>query len=160
MNEYLLSIIGVTTLGVVISIVMPTGNMSKYIKSFFGLFTILVIISPVPKILNSNFDFYSLFYNYSSEQIDTDFVDATNKKIVAELEKLIIVSCENSGYSGVKCEIESNLENNQLIIKKININLQNLVISQNMVHINKYTEIVQAVRQVVNVDEEKIVLDE
>lgn len=160
MSEYLLSIIGVCILGVVVSMIMPTGQMSKYIKSFFGIFTVLVILSPVPKLLNSNYDFSSLFYNQTSTEIDTDFVDATNKKIINQLETLIEKSCENSGYLGVECEIESNLENNSLIIKKVYLNLKNLVISQNVVHINKYTEIVQAVQQVVSVEKEQIVFNE
>ena len=160
MNEYLLSIIGVVVLGVLVSMVLPQGQMSKYIKSFFGLFTILVIISPVPKLLNSNFDFSSLFYNSVSTTIDQDYLEVTNKKIVKELENLVVKNCEKSGYMGVVCEIESVLEDNVMSIKKVRINLKNLVISQNMVHINKYTEIVQAVRQVVNVDKEQIVFDE
>lgn len=160
MREYLLSIIGVCVLGVIVSMILPSGQMSKYIKAFFGLFTILVIISPIPKLLNSNYDFSSLFYNQKSTEIDADFIDATNKKIVNQLKLLIQKNCEKSGYFGVECEIESNLENNNLIIKKIYLNLENLVISQNVVHINKYTEIVQAVQQVVNVEKEQIVFNE
>ena len=160
MTGYLLSIIGVVVLGVLVDIVLPKGEMSKYIKSFFGIFTVLVIISPVPKLLNSNYDFSQLFYNQASTTIDKDFVEVTNKKIVEQLEITVEKNCEKIGYMGVKCEIESILEENKLVIKKVIINLKNLVISQNMVHINKYTEIVQAVKQVINVDKEQIVFNE
>ena len=141
MSGYLISIIGVVMLGVLVDLVLPSGQMNKFVKSMFGIFTILIIISPVPKLINSNFDFSSLFYNQASIEIDKDFLEVTNKKIVEQLEKSIESSCEKSGYSHVKCEIESILVENKLVIEKVKINLDKLVISQNVVHINKYTEI-------------------
>ena len=160
MSGYLISIIGVVMLGVLVDLVLPSGQMNKFVKSMFGIFTILIIISPVPKLINSNFDFSSLFYNQASIEIDKDFLEVTNKKIVEQLEKSIESSCEKSGYSHVKCEIESILVENKLVIEKVKINLDKLVISQNVVHINKYTEIEQAVQRVVNIEKERIVFDE
>lgn len=160
MSGYLISIIGVVMLGVLVDLVLPSGQMNKFVKSMFGIFTILIIISPVPKLINSNFDFSSLFYNQASIEIDKDFLEVTNKKIVEQLEKSIESSCEKSGYSNVKCEIESILVENKLVIEKVKINLDKLVISQNVVHINKYTEIEQAVQRVVNIEKERIVFDE
>lgn len=160
MSGYLLSIIGVVVLGTLVDLVLPSGQMNKYVKSMFGIFTILVIISPVPKLINQNYDFSKLFYNEVSTTIDQDFLTVTNKKIVEQLEISVEKSCENSGYKQVKCEIESILEDNKMVIKKVYLNLQNLVISQNQPHINKYTEIVQAVRQVVNVEKEQIIFNE
>ena len=160
MSEYLISIIGVVVLGVLVDLVLPSGQMNRFVKSMFGIFTILIIISPVPKLIKSNFDFSSLFYNQASIEIDKDFLEVTNKKIVEQLEKSVIASCENSGYFNVECEIESILVENKLVIEKVIINLDKLVISQNVVHINKYTEIEQAVQRVVNIEKERIVFDE
>lgn len=160
MSGYLISIIGVVMLGVLVDLVLPSGQMNKFVKSMFGIFTILIIISPVPKLINSNFDFSSLFYNQASIEIDKDFLEVTNRKIVEQLEKSIESSCEKSGYNNVKCEIESILVENKLVIEKVKINLDKLVISQNVVHINKYTEIEQAVQRVVNIEKERIVFDE
>ena len=160
MSGYLISIIGVVILGVLVDLVLPSGQMNKFVKSMFGIFTILVIVSPVPKLINSNFDFSSLFYNQASIELDKDFLEVTNKKIVEQLEKSIVASCENSGYSKVECEIESILVDNKLVIEKVKINLKNLVFSQNVVHINKYTEIEQAVQRVVIIEKEQIVFDE
>lgn len=160
MSSYLISVIGVVMLGVLVDLVLPSGQMNKFVKSMFGVFTILIIISPVPKLINSNFDFSSLFYNQASIEIDKDFLEVTNKKIVKQLENSVVASCEKAGYSNVMCEIESILVENKLVIEKVKINLSNLVISQNVVHINKYTEIEQAVQRVVNIEKERIVFNE
>ncbi len=47
MSGYLISIIGVVMLGVLVDLVLPSGQMNKFVKSMFGIFTILIIISPV-----------------------------------------------------------------------------------------------------------------
>ena len=156
MSEYLISILGIVVLGVVVDLVMPSGQMSKYIKGTFGIFTVLVIVSPLPKLLKLDFDFSSLFYNQASIEIDKDFLEATNNRIVEQLCFNVEKSCENAGFLEIKCEIKSNLEDNKLVIKKVIIDLKNMVINQNKVHINKYDEIIDAVRQVVNIDKEKI----
>ena len=160
MTAYLLSIIGVVMLGVLVDIVVPNGQMNKYIKSMFGIFTVMAIILPIPKIINSNYDFSNFFYDKVSIEIDQDFLQATNKKIVKVLQTNVEKSIEKAGFLNVSCEIESNLEDNVLNIKKVTLNLKNMVISGQMSHINKYTEIVQAVQQVVNVSKEQIVFDE
>ena len=160
MTGYLISVIGIVCLGVLVDIVMPTGQMNKYVKSMFGIFTIIVLISPVIKIIKSDYDISNLFYNQISVQIDKDFLEATNKKIIEEVEISIEKNCENKGFYNVECEIESILENNVLTIKKVTLNLKKMVISSGQVHINKYTELEQAVMQVVNIKGGQVVFDE
>ena len=160
MTSYLISVIGIVCLGVLVDIVMPTGQMNKYVKSMFGIFTIIVLITPIINLLKSDYDVSNLFYNQTTIQLDKDFIEATNKKIVEELESSIEKQCESSGYSHVECEIESILENNVLVIKKVILNLEKMVISSNQVHINKYTELEQAVKRVVNIVGGQIVFNE
>ncbi|MBQ0017323.1 MAG: stage III sporulation protein AF [Clostridiales bacterium] len=160
MTGYLISVIGVVILGVLVDIVLPSGQMNKYVKSMFGFFTVIVLISPLPKLLNSNFDLSNLFYNSQSIQVDSDFLIATNKKITRELESNVVVSCKNAGFDNIECKIESILEENRLKIIKVNMDLKKMVISQTKPHINKYAEIVQAVKQIVNVEEEQIIFNE
>ena len=65
MNEWIMSIVGITALGVLMDILLPEGETSKYIKGIFALFTVFVIIYPLPKIVNGNFDYNSLFNIFS-----------------------------------------------------------------------------------------------
>ena len=66
MNEWIMSIVGITALGVLMDILLPEGETSKYIKGIFALFTVFVIIYPLPKIINGNFD-YNFLFNIFSE---------------------------------------------------------------------------------------------
>lgn len=53
MSAWLLSIVGVVSLGVLIEIIMPEGEHSKYIKGIFSLIVVFVIVAPFPKLFDS-----------------------------------------------------------------------------------------------------------
>lgn len=160
MTAWLLSLIGIAFLGVLVDLVLPSGQMNKYIKGMFGIFTVFVIISPLPKLLNIDIDFNSLIYNQSATEIDSDFLQATNQKIKKQLEISVEKNLENKGFLKVDVEILANLEDMKFTIKKVIVNLQNMVINGNLPHINKYTEIKAGVLEILNIEEGQVVFNE
>lgn len=160
MTAWLLSLIGIAFLGVLVDLVLPSGQMNKYIKGMFGIFTVFVIISPLPKLLNIDIDFNSLIYNQSATEIDCDFLEATNQKIKKQLEISVEKNLENKGFLKVDVEILANLEDMKFTIKKVIVNLQNMVINGNLPHINKYTEIKAGVLEILNIEEGQVVFNE
>lgn len=70
MTAWLLGIVGVVSLGVLIEIIMPEGEHSKYIKGIFSLIVIFVIVSPFPKLLKG--DNIDKFFKNDSVQIEID----------------------------------------------------------------------------------------
>ena len=56
MNSYLLSISVIVFLTSIISLILPDGKMGKYVKSFFSILILLVIISPIFKFDEFDFD--------------------------------------------------------------------------------------------------------
>lgn len=163
MNEissWLISIIGVVIIGVLVDLILPNGKLNGFIKAIFGFFTIIVIISPFPKLFNMNFSFNDIFYNNQSCEIDKDYVDATNKRIVLALEENLVLALEKAGFSNLTVEIEYNLENYSYIIKNVFVNIKNLVINQNVPHINKYTEMSEVIMDNLNVPKEMIIFNE
>ena len=69
MNEWIMSIVGITALGVLMDILLPEGETNKYIKGIFALFTVFVIIYPLPKIANGDFDYNALFDIFSDFEL-------------------------------------------------------------------------------------------
>lgn len=61
MNAWLLSIVGVVAMGVLLEILLGEGQTAKYIKGVFALAVVLVIVAPLPKFFDKNFDFDSVF---------------------------------------------------------------------------------------------------
>lgn len=65
----------IVILFVIISIaelIMPKGNMKKYINMVIGLLIIFTIISPFAKLLKLNFNFEQTVFNYSKPNIIRD----------------------------------------------------------------------------------------
>lgn len=93
MNAWLLSIVGVVALGVLLEILLADGETSKYIKGVFALAVVLVLVAPLPKFLNKDFDINEFFGTEMTTQ--TTFLNSVNEKKNSELEKKLLKSLKN-----------------------------------------------------------------
>ena len=55
MSGWLIGIVGVVSLGVLIEVLLPEGENSKYIRGIFSIIVIFVIISPLPKLAKGDY---------------------------------------------------------------------------------------------------------
>ena len=75
MGEWLLKITGVIALSTLSALLLPNGQTKKYVKGIFALITLYVIISPLPKLLKSDFsDFSNAFENAEELEVDETFL--------------------------------------------------------------------------------------
>ena len=160
MISYILSIVGIVFLGVLVDIILPDGEMNKYVKGVFSIIAMCVIISPIPKLIKTDFDIGELFYDSTATQIDNDFLEATNKQIKNQYEITLQTKLADAGFAETKVEILYEMSNYNFVIKKVIIDISNMVINANIPHINKYTEIKQVTVNYLNVEESDIVINE
>lgn len=126
-SSYILTIAGVILISVVVELVLPDGQMSKYIKSIFSFFIIGVIISPLPSLLSIKN--VSSIFEYNDYQIQEGYISFLNNSkletLEVEEEKFL---CEN-GYLNVDIELKGeDLSTADLIIKNVYVNFDNLII--------------------------------
>lgn len=159
-TAYILSVVGIVFVGVLVDIIMPDGKMNNFVKGVFGLVVLLVIITPIQKVFNPNFSLENFFYDTAATTIDTDFIEATNKQIKNELENTLVAKLEKAGFSNCLVTIDCNLSANEMKIEKVYIDISKMVINANMVHINKYNEIKEVVKNYLNVEESDVVINE
>ena len=151
MNAWVLSIVGVVFLGMLLDIVYPNGKTNKLCKSIFGIITIAVIIKPIFNI-DMKFDSNNFVDNFLSSSLN-------NVKInmyVSEIESNLLLN----GIDGVFVEIDSKIENNNIIIENVNLDISQAVLLKNFENINKYEVIVNEVKKVVDIDKERIIIYE
>ena len=160
MTNYILSIVGVVFLGVLVDVIMPDGEMNKYVKGVFSIISLCIILSPIPAFFKKDFDIGNLFYDNAAITVDSDFLDATNKQIKKQYENTLVVKLKDAGFDNVEVEILYDVSNYNFRIKKVILNITNMVISTNMPHINKYTEIVEITKKYLSVEESDIVINE
>ena len=158
--SWLLSVVGIVVIGVLVDLILPEGEMQKYIKAIFSVFVVFVMISPILKIDINNIDFNKFVYNENSVSVNEDYLKNYNNAYKNSLEKICESQLKTQGYENVDVEILLNLSTTKFEISKVNLNLKNLVINSNGVHIDKYKEIKSIVTSVLGIDENKVVIDE
>ncbi len=132
-SSYILTIAGVVLISVIVELVMPDGQMNKYIKSVFSFFIVGVIIAPLPNIL-SNKNLTSVF-EVGEYQLQEDYLYALNCSKIEILQGEEEEFLMKQGYKKVKLVFYAkDLYNSELKIDKVKINLKNLIIEQNVEH--------------------------
>ena len=157
MAGYILSILGIVIAGVFIDIIIPSGTISKYIKSIYAIFVLAVIITPIIKFFNNNQGFNLQYQEYEINQNLINYIQ-TNK--IATIENDITLELENEGLFNIDIIINYSIDNNELSINSCTINLENLVISSDNQHINKYEIIKEIVREHTNLTDEEMIFYE
>ncbi len=113
MDAWIMSIVGVVCLGVLLEIVLPDGQSSKYVKGTFSLLVIFVIASPLPKIVKGDFDFSLSDISLS---IDQKYLDELNEnkaeQISNDIEKLLL-------SNEIHAKIQIELDDDNISINKI-----------------------------------------
>lgn len=75
MGAWLLKITGIIALSTLSSLLIPNGQTKKYVKGIFALITLFVLVSPLPKLLKSDFSgFPNAFDTVSELEIDETFL--------------------------------------------------------------------------------------
>lgn len=70
-----MKITGVIALSALSSLLIPNGQTKKYVKGIFALITLFVLVSPLPKLLKSDFSGFPNAFDTASElEIDETFL--------------------------------------------------------------------------------------
>jgi stage III sporulation protein AF len=154
-SAWLLSILGVVIIGVLADILTPEGEMQKYIRSVFAIITVFVIISPLPSLLNKEFDLENVF-NKSRIVYDSNYFENINRQYALTIEKTVKNSLEENGYAVNFIVVDYTHFVSDFNVEYINIYLSNLVIGGNPAHINKKEDILRLVQEAVKINKERI----
>ena len=75
MGAWLLKITGVIAFSTLSSLLIPNGQTKKYVKGIFALITLFVLVSPLPKLLKSDFSGFPNAFDTAVElEIDETFL--------------------------------------------------------------------------------------
>lgn len=155
---YLLSIVGVVMLTVLIDLVMPSGQINKYIKGVMSLVIIFVIASPIPNILKNGIDFGSLFQP-STVVMDEGYLETVKRQQIWAVENGLKNLLVASGISGAEIQVWATMEENKLKISHIFVETSNVVLSAEKAHIDKYAVITGLIVGQTGVSEEQVVFN-
>jgi len=155
-SKWIISISGMVIIGVLIEVVLPEGKMSKILKSVVGVFSVLIIILPL-----KDFDFKSLsFSNTSDFVIDEEFVEERENEKITLVEKEVESNLELNGYTCVSVKILGDYSGSELQITSVFVDIANIVLNDEKLNIDKYTNIMAIIKASLNVSEDCVIFYE
>lgn len=161
LSNWILSIAGIICVSVIVELILPEGQMNRYIKGVFSFIIILVVIMPIPKLVNKDFDFSNIF-DESGYEIDSDYIYQINLDKINGVKSEIEKQVENRGYLNVVISINCDIFDNSMQYKSIFVDLSDLVISGQAEHnnISKIKkDISNIIMAIVDINEEAILYD-
>lgn len=161
LSNWILSIAGIICVSVIVELILPDGQMNRYIKGIFSFIIILVVIMPIPKLLNRDLDFSNIFDN-SGYEIDSDYLYQVNLDKMNSVKNEIEKQIEKRGYLNVVVSINCDIFDNSMQYKSIFVDLSDLVISGQAEHnnISKIKkDISSIIMAIIDIDEEAILYD-
>lgn len=161
-STWILSIAGVICLSVIIELILPDGQMNRYVKGIFSFIVILIIIAPIPKLLNQKFSFSEIFDYNSSIEIDNDYLYQINLDKLSTTKKEIEDKILSHGYENVSVYLNCDIKDKNMIFKSVTVDLTDLVITSNAEHKNiaKIREdITKIIMSFIDIEEEGVLYD-
>lgn len=75
-SSWIMSIVIIACVGVLLDIIIPEGEMEKYVKGIFSILVIFVIISPLPAILKKDWSLELESYGTETVTVDQKFIES------------------------------------------------------------------------------------
>lgn len=163
LSAWVMSIAGIICLSVLVELILPNGQMNKYIKGIFSFIVILVIISPIPTLLGKEVNLDNMFDSSTQIELQKDYLYQVNLDRVSAMQKDINSQISAQGYQNVEARIDCDIFSSQINYRSIYVDLSNLVISDSAVHKDILTikkDIIAIVLSIVDIKEERVVFNE
>lgn len=158
-SSWILSIAGVVVLSILFDLFLPDGKLNSYIKTIFNFVIIIVVITPIPELLNKDFDTSTMFSN-SQVVLQEDYIYQLNRDKLTMLETTMEETLSSEGYKNIDISISANIFVIEMKIETIFVDLGNLVIQQKDENINIKNEVVKCITSIITISKENIVFSE
>lgn len=156
-SSWILSVAGVCVLGVLVDLILPSGQTKKYIKGIFAFITVLVVISPLPSLVNSNFSLSTIFGDEQTIVIQEDFIYEVNKQRLSSIENMIEMDLSEQGIEDVDITLSANIFSDELSIDAVFVDLSRMVLSSNLQHKDINELVIKSVLKYVQIEKDNIV---
>ncbi len=156
-SAWVLSICGVCLISVLIDLFMPESNISAFVKNIFNFVIILVVILPLPNVFNYA---KNVSFDFKKQDIvlQEDYLASVNNQKLIAAKECIEKQLEEDGFLNVDVSISADIFEDEMQICAVFVDLGNLVILENVQHINIENKVFDVVLNFVNVEKEKIVI--
>lgn len=161
MSGFIISVVAIVLLSTLIELFISEGETKKYIKGIVAILLVIVLLQPLISFIDKDFTINLDKNNQNNEtELNKEYLEriylTRYKNMEINLQKKLSIE----GYKSVTVRIDIECNNYLVEIKKITINLKNLIIIGDKTNIDINKEIMDIVSKSLNVSEDKIKIDE
>lgn len=150
-SSYLLSIAGIIVLCVLAQLIIPEGQINKYVKVIFSFIILLVIAMPLPKIVKTEFDIGNLL-NFETT-LQEDYLKQLNLDKLNALTEQLNKKIKDEKIENVVVTISSDIFKEDLVIFGVYVDIRKMKCETDKESAKeKITEIVKSFEKLQNVE--------
>lgn len=154
--EWISKIVGLGALGVLLGVILPEGETNKYIKGVFGIVTVFVLFSPIPKLVGVEVNLGQIIEVDESIDLDSGYTYYVYSKKWEEIERSLEKVLEEK--FGIECCVDVKfVETCPQKIDVVFVYLKNAVIEGD--EANKYrVEVEETLTKNFDIDKNQVVV--
>lgn len=157
-HQWVVFVIGVASLGILLDILVPEGQLNKYIRGIFSLFVVFVLVSPLPELFNAEYNIFDFFDVDKQYEADDSFLKSAAMERFDVKEKYL----EDYFFSeyGVVCGVDIYIsEKDYNVPSAVYLSFSDFGIRKREEHINIIEKIISFTKAYLSVSEEIIKVD-
>ena len=143
-----LTLLGLAVVCTVAEMFLPQGKMRSVIRSVMATVAVLVIVTPLPNLINNGFSFE---FADVEAVVDSDYIDYTDSMRGKALSAAAEMYLSQNGYEGVEVSVDVS----GFTVKSVQVNFSESGIMQNGTHINK-SEIKKLLAEYFGIEKEAV----
>ena len=127
-SQWIMGVVGAAVLCLLVELIMPEGSTKKHIKSVMAIITLFIILSPLPAMLNKNWEIENIFETDNLKP-DNRIVDNIYLQQITLLEESLENKLSEDGYANSNVIISAYSKDKVIKIKAVSIDLSRCAIS-------------------------------
>jgi len=148
MSGWLLGIAGIIIIGVIVEILLTDSPMSKFIRSIFGFFVLLVIVAPIPGFFRNGIEVGG------NIDYDWELIGTINALSLESATQRVERALDQAGFQHVLVTITKQHNVPSFRVERVFINA--IGVWHNHTNINVESEIIRIVTVVLGITQEQI----
>lgn len=122
LTEWVVTVAGMAVLMNVCEILMPEGEMNKYVKGILSIICMIVIVSPLPKLFDRSIDVSALLFGNSVDvDPDYEFLDYVNRSKADALASDWTKAVETAGFPTFEFSVRIEKSGTAFVIEAVEL---------------------------------------
>lgn len=156
---YIMSVVGAVCLSSLSDIILPDGETKKYVKGIIALIVFAIMISPIPRLVNQDFELSDFIVDDSEYTSSSAYGLAEIENVYLEKEAFAVKILEENGFPDATVTILLRYDNNLPVADNAIVVLCGTVISKKEENIDIISEVKRLTSTATGINVDDIIVE-